>query len=319
MNILLAVDDSTHSQNTIQFLRQVHFPLRSTLRILMVVEPLPSSSKARGKHDDPASLAHDRERKKAWDLVNRMAEACWKPNLRIIPLVDTGIPGATILDAIEKHDIDLTVLGTYGRTVCQRFLLGSVSEWVLTEAPSSVLIVRGESETQRISRASGMKILVGMDGSDDAKAAVNIFRQLKFPPSSKIIVCSTVNEQPTLDTHLTAHTKKPDNDAVKPLASTVQRTPIHRAEKMLGVYVDLLEKMDLHVQKKLAYGHPAEQLLILAERKKCDVIVLGSRGTTGLRKFFLGSVSNRVACHATCSVLVVRKPSTPKRSQRRES
>jgi len=285
----------------------------------MVVEPQTSLTKAWGEHDESASVAYDLARKKAWDLVNRMGEACWKPGLKIVPLVGSGIPGATILDAIEQHEINLTVLGTHGRTGRQRFLLGSVSEWVLTEASCSVLIIRGQSEKPRISHSSGMKILVGVDGSDDANAAVNLFRQLKFPASTKITVCSTISEKTIFGTNLTAHAGKPDNDELKQSASKIQQTQKHRIEKMLDIYADKLENIGLHVQKKLAYGHPAEQLLTFAERKKCDLIVVGSRGVTGLRKFFLGSVSNKVACHAPCSVLVVRKPSKPKTSERDKS
>ena len=312
MNILLAVDDSTHSQSTAQFLSRVHFPLRSKLILFMVVESPTSSTK---DWDAQAKIAHDYAVKKAWDFVNKMGETCWKPGLKIIPLVGMGIPGATILDAIEQHDIDLTVLGTHGRTGRERFLLGSVSEWVLTEAPCSVLIIRGLSDNRRTSSSSRMKILLGVDGSEDAKAALNHIRQLKFPASTQVTVCSTINKKNILGTNLTAHSGKSDTAELRKLASGIQESQKHRTENMLSEYAHNLEKNGLSVQQKLAFGHPAEELLTLAEKKKCDLIVVGSRGVTGLRKFFLGSVSNKVACHAPCSVLVVRKPSKPKKSQ----
>jgi nucleotide-binding universal stress UspA family protein len=54
-------------------------------------------------------------------------------------------------------------------------------------------------------------------------------------------------------------------------------------------------------------GHPAEVIARLARDRGCDLIVLGSRGLSGVRSFLLGSVSDRVAHHAPCSVLIVKQ------------
>ena len=318
MNILLAIDDSVHSRNTAQFLNQIHFPSRSTLILLMVVEPATALTKTWAAQDALVSATHDLLRKQAWDLVKKMGEVCWQPGLKIVPLVAIGIPGATILDTIEQHEIDLTVLGTHGRTGCDRFLLGSVSEWVLTEAPCSVLIVRGQSDKTKKPGISRMKILVGVDGSEDAKAALVYMRQLKFPTLTQVTVCSTITEKNLLGRPMAHQAGKSNNDKLKQFSSKIQQAQKHTAGKMLDEYVDKLEKMGFRAQPKLTYGHPAEQLLSLAEGKQCNLIVVGSRGVTGLRKFFLGSVSNKVACHAPCSVLVVRKPSKSKTSKGRK-
>jgi nucleotide-binding universal stress UspA family protein len=53
-------------------------------------------------------------------------------------------------------------------------------------------------------------------------------------------------------------------------------------------------------------GEAAEVLIDVATAQSADVIVVGNRGMTGAKRFLLGSVPNRVAHHAPCSVLVVR-------------
>nr|CAA9270697.1 Universal stress protein family [uncultured Armatimonadetes bacterium] len=53
-------------------------------------------------------------------------------------------------------------------------------------------------------------------------------------------------------------------------------------------------------------GHPAETILRAAEEDRTDLIVLGSRGLSGIQGFLLGSVSARVSHHAHCSVMIVR-------------
>jgi nucleotide-binding universal stress UspA family protein len=72
-----------------------------------------------------------------------------------------------------------------------------------------------------------------------------------------------------------------------------------RTLKRHGVTADVL----------LKEGDPAETILHAAERLRTDLVVMGSRGLTGMRRLLLGSVSHKVARHSPCSVLVVRKNS----------
>ena len=55
-------------------------------------------------------------------------------------------------------------------------------------------------------------------------------------------------------------------------------------------------------------GNPGRTICELASNWSADLIVVGSRGLTGLKEMFLGSVSNYVTHHAPCSVLIVRTP-----------
>jgi nucleotide-binding universal stress UspA family protein len=68
----------------------------------------------------------------------------------------------------------------------------------------------------------------------------------------------------------------------------------------------LFRKLGLAVDLVFATGSPAEEILRAAERHRADLIVMGSKGLTGLDRYLLGSVSRKVARHAPCSVLVVR-------------
>jgi len=53
-------------------------------------------------------------------------------------------------------------------------------------------------------------------------------------------------------------------------------------------------------------GHAKQEILEEAERWNADLIVVGSHGYKGLKRFVLGSVSQAIIAHAHCSVMVVR-------------
>lgn len=69
------------------------------------------------------------------------------------------------------------------------------------------------------------------------------------------------------------------------------------------------ERGPLQMEKIAVYvvaGHPAERIVSLADSIDADVIVMGTHGRTGLRRFVLGSVAEEVVRRAPCSVLVIR-------------
>jgi nucleotide-binding universal stress UspA family protein len=62
-----------------------------------------------------------------------------------------------------------------------------------------------------------------------------------------------------------------------------------------------------------AVGQPAEEILNVAKRRRCDLIVMGSRGLGGIRKLLLGSTTDRVVHHASIPVLAIRSGKPTKR------
>jgi nucleotide-binding universal stress UspA family protein/quercetin dioxygenase-like cupin family protein len=62
------------------------------------------------------------------------------------------------------------------------------------------------------------------------------------------------------------------------------------------------------VEHRVAEGDPAEEILRLAEELRCDLVVMGTHGRTGLGRFLTGSVAEEVLRKAVCPVLVVKTP-----------
>lgn len=75
-------------------------------------------------------------------------------------------------------------------------------------------------------------------------------------------------------------------------------------ERILSKAVE--EVKGVSATKRLELGNPAEEIIQIANKERYDLIVVGSRGLSRTKRFFLGSVSDDVSHHAHCSVLIVR-------------
>ncbi|MGI0086880.1 MAG: universal stress protein [Nitrosotalea sp.] len=79
------------------------------------------------------------------------------------------------------------------------------------------------------------------------------------------------------------------------------------AEKFLDKVVELGEKEDVVIKSEVIVGSPVKKVIIdYAKKQKVDLIVIGSKGMTGIEKFVLGDVAHAVVSYAYCPVLAVR-------------
>ncbi len=309
MNILLALDGSPQSDAASRFIQNLEFPKGSSLYLLKVVDHkrILDASPQKPKKDKkaPINSAQSSEKNKAWQLMTQLSQSLDNPKHKFIPLVSIGSPGGEILSAIDQHKIDLVVLGTHGRKGLNRFLLGSVSEWVLAEAPCSTLIVRSKHRPTK-SKSKGMRILLASDGSLDAKAAVNLINVLDFPGSSRLTILHVVKKHFYQTEQLVTTTKKTPSDFAKSAEDLLKKRGREGAQ-LLEKTCAMVKDTRLTVNEHLAFGYEADEILKCAKRTRADLILLGSRGLSGLRKLLQGSVSHKIARHAPCSVLVVRR------------
>ncbi|MEX2493703.1 MAG: universal stress protein [Nitrospirales bacterium] len=310
MNVLLAVDPSQNSSSVTKFVEALRLPARSKLYLLYVEEPY---EKLPGPDHFPRVLGQVREQlsqirqkimENAHQLVDRLAASFCSQDMEIHSLVVEGIPGAQILTAIEQYQIDLVALGTKGLSGMKRFLLGSVSEWVLYDASCSVLVVRERPQEAAANNSGGLRVLLAIDGSSDSWESVALLKTLKLPRSSRLTIIHVVEQPAVLITlaWISGHM-----DATKFAEDCKQTGREAGAQLLEKTQRDLVEE-ELEVHTKLLEGHAADEILKAAQGVQADLIVVGSRGMSELRRvMMLGGVAHKVVRHAECSVLVVRK------------
>jgi nucleotide-binding universal stress UspA family protein len=135
-------------------------------------------------------------------------------------------------------------------------------------------------------------ILIALDGSELADRVIQTLQELVLAKETKLILCHVF---PTPESEMELPADRPHSES--PTLSYFQ------VEKQLQSYQ---EQLPLHSELELVNGDPAEEIIRLANIHKSDLIVIGSRGLTGMTKIVQGSVSSQVVEEAGCSVLVVK-------------
>lgn len=144
-----------------------------------------------------------------------------------------------------------------------------------------------------------MKILLAIDGSPSSEAAIKEVVRWPWPPNSEVRL---ITVDPPVDAELAKGRAGPLDDIVN-----AQRTAA--ARRLLNASTQIkLEAPHLSVTASLLEGWPKDAIVTEAERVGADLVAVGSHGHGPIRRFFLGSVSQFVANHAPCSVLIVRQP-----------
>jgi nucleotide-binding universal stress UspA family protein len=135
-------------------------------------------------------------------------------------------------------------------------------------------------------------ILVALDGSEIAERVIQVLNELALAPDSKVILCHVF---PTPESEMELPADRPHSDS--PTLS------YFHIEKQLQSYQ---ESLSVHSELELVTGDPADEIIRLANIYQADLIVIGSRGLTGIKRIVQGSVSSQVVEEASCSVLVVK-------------
>ena len=146
VKILLAIDGSPCSDAAIEEVARRPWPEGSSIKVLTAFElPTPPTPEGWAL---PVSYFEEMDialRKQAQNIVDRAIEKLKSKLNKSISLDATLLPGpprTVILDEAENWKADLIVLGSHGYRVWERFLLGSVSQAVVSHAKCSVEVVR---------------------------------------------------------------------------------------------------------------------------------------------------------------------------------
>ena len=135
-----------------------------------------------------------------------------------------------------------------------------------------------------------MHIVLATDGSECSRTAVEFTKRFPWPPTARITLLTVV----------------PKNELTKITRGTIATELRQRAERLLAEETARLQETGWETQTLIREGHVAATILDAAAEFKADLLVVGSHGLSMIKRFLLGSVTQKVLKYGPCSVLIVR-------------
>lgn len=319
MKLLIAYDGSRCADAALDDLTHAGLPVKGEAMVISVAEvwlppPPPSSFEivemavtAKG----PVALerkymASSRAVVKAAELASKAASRFQAnfPEWTVKHEAVWGSPNWEIFSRAEEWNADLIVVGSHGRTVLGRFFLGSISQWLLNEARCSVRVARGKIDEPDFP----VRLIVGLDGSQNADAALEQIARRSWPEKSEVRV--VVVDQPLEPTVV--------GEFIPPIRHSIEECNVEESEHSRKLADDAAQKLrakGLRAEAQVKMGDPKHVLVRLAEDWRADCIFLGATGLTNrVERFLLGSVAGAVASRAHCSVEIVRRKNLQSRA-----
>jgi nucleotide-binding universal stress UspA family protein len=206
-------------------------------------------------------------------------------------LVDDGTPYAAILALAESWRADLIVIGSHGSEDLYDLMLGGVAKNVIRYAHCPVLIARPHKKSGHI--------VAGTDFSDHALFAVEAAVEEARRNGSRLTIVHSIQVSLPVSSFIAGGVGSPP-----PEPSVEESKELKNAVE--DRLVELVARFGFPAEPRVLDG-PAEPALIrVAKETNADLLVVGTKGRTGLARVLLGSVAEGAVRSAPCSVLVVR-------------
>lgn len=190
----------------------------------------------------------------------------------------TGEPAAAIITAAAESDVDLILVATHGRTGIARLRLGSVGEKLIKEASCPRLVV-GPNVDIDLTTYALKRILLPLDGNEMAETSLPVAKYLAGLTGASIDLIRSVSA-----TTIASDPSMAGVDLLTPM--------MDEASSYLGRIAETLP--GLAVNSTVVIGRPDESILDHLKKNPVDLVIMVSRGRTGLARLALGSVTERV-------------------------
>lgn len=293
-DLLVARDFSAVSDRALRYALDVAARTGATLHVLTaeVLHDVPNREEDRpGPAEDLESF---REALKQSGTVS--PEALDAVSVEEVVRRDVSAAPA-ILNYAAETGIDLIALGTHGRRGPSRILLGSVAEEVVRRAEQPVLTVRGEEDGHSTTVPETVdRILVPVDFSEYSREALHYAKEWAALYEAEIDLLHVVVE----DLHPAFYVG--GVKSIYDVAPDIEEKVLDR----LDAFATEVEGPSAEIRSHVRIGGAPSNITEFAEERETDLVSMSTHGRTGMDRFLLGSVAEKVIRHVRCPVLTVK-------------
>ncbi len=255
------------------------------------------------------ALLRQKEREEAQqylhDIILRFGDKAEKIHARVAE----GWTAEVILETARTEGATLIAMSTHGRSGLARWALGSVAEKVARASDVPVLLVRsfrrsakGDLEPLAPAELPFRRILVPVDGSPTSMSVIGAAEKFAHLYESEVLVLHVVPP------YMPPGAMLPGMEAAFPITRP-EPMPSDQ-DPVTGRAAERFAHSGLKVSRLSVEGEAASEILDLSVNRSADLIALGTHGRSGLGRWALGSVAERVLRSTEVPLLLVRTPAT---------
>ncbi|MBO9343889.1 MAG: universal stress protein [Roseiflexus sp.] len=269
----------------------------SWAQVLISVYGAPESEAARrDHHNDVMEELHQQ----AQAYLDAQAQTLRSAGIEVTSEVRTGSPAELIVEVAAAHMPGaLIAMATHGYSGLRRWALGSVADKVIHATDAPVLLVRGQAQPVV---QPPRRILTPLDGSGLSRQALPLASEIARAARAELILLRAV--VPMIEAYIGA--------------PVLGRPLVENSETLNALYEYALDELKAEaaslraeaprVLTRAIIGYPAEVIIDEAREMDVDLIVMATHGYSGLRRWALGSVADKVL-HATTTPLILVRAS----------
>lgn len=292
--LLIPLDGSNVAEQVLPYARFFAKALTAPVELLGVVDPAPLadfSNVWEGRHLDRLVAEEISGTSLYLDATARSFDRA-----QVKCSVLKGTPEEVIIETAAADEKTLIVMATHGRSGIQRWLLGSVADKVLHGATNHLLLIRASEQGKTDGEANLKTVVVPLDGSPLAEMALPYVEDLAKQMKLELVLMRayalppavSADEYGTYSDELIAHIETETRDY---LAGKV--------EEMKG-------KGFANISSVMNLGYGAQEIITLARNTPDNFIAMCTHGRSGIRRWVLGSVTERVVRHSGDPVLIIQ-------------
>ncbi len=310
--IVLPLDGSRRAEAAIPVAARLARAAHGTVILMRAVEPLTAYGPYLSKPSGPASTYSSQARDDVSSYLNRVAGDTSLADLHVTIRVTEGSAADSILSVSQTERADLIVMCAHGVSGPHHWKLGGVSQHVVRHALSPVLLLSeptpgAEPDASEDQLAHVLHALIPLDGSIVAEAAI--------PPAIELM-SSLAPHTGTL--HLLEVVSPFTAEELKVSeAELVERTSVYLDRVARQLRATPTEHLRLAITSSVVVdADAAERIISVAEPEHevgadahasgYDVIVMATHGRTGIARWALGSITERIIQTSRLPLLIVR-------------
>jgi len=293
--ILVPLDGSESAQLALPYAEKLAGRLGSRITFIYVIESA----------DDKQYQMHQLDLQKIVEATKSGIEVYLDERggkeVKVDAVILTGNPAEEIVNYSDKENIGLIVMSTHGRSGIKRWAMGSVADKVLRATAKPLALIRGRRAEPGASEKGMLnKILATLDGSKQSEAVIPYVEELASKLKTEVIVLQVVAP----DYHIYT--------AGGPEYGVYSEQQIDSARAFARDYLERivasLKEKGIAAMSHVMSGTATDEIIKFADASDIGLVAMITHGRSGVSRWALGSVAERVLRAGNAPLLLIRAP-----------